>query len=57
MVFEIVNNTAYITIHKIKYLGKNLTMHKIYMRKLIWKNSRKNQINGYIFLFIYRNTQ
>lgn len=26
MVFEIVNNTAYITIHKMKYLGKNLTM-------------------------------
>lgn len=44
--FEIVNYTAYITIHKMKYLGKNLTKYKIYMRKLIWKNSKKNQING-----------
>ena len=46
VVFEIVNNTVYITIHKMKYLGKSLTMYKSYMGKPIWTKSNKNQING-----------
>ena len=46
VVFEIVNNTVCITIHKMKYLGKRLTMYKSYMGKPKWTKSNKNQING-----------